>query len=56
MALKYISTQMQIADIFTKALQARQFHTLLRKMYVVNIHTHLEESIDKIKWKIEEKV
>ncbi|EOY26809.1 Cysteine-rich RLK (RECEPTOR-like protein kinase) 8 [Theobroma cacao] len=34
----YISTDLQLADLFTKALQPRQFHNLLNKMNVHNIH------------------
>ncbi|EOY09660.1 Uncharacterized protein TCM_025056 [Theobroma cacao] len=34
----HISTNLQLADSFTKALQERQFHNLLSKMKVLNNH------------------
>ncbi|XP_074299960.1 uncharacterized protein LOC141631152 [Silene latifolia] len=34
----HVSTTSQLADIFTKALGASQFHTLLRKLGVLDLH------------------
>lgn len=38
----YLSTQQQIADLFTKALHVGHFQFLLRKMNFINMQTHLE--------------
>ena len=38
----YLKTQEQIVDIFTKALHPSQFHILLNKMSILNIHASLE--------------
>ncbi|EOY03489.1 Cysteine-rich RLK (RECEPTOR-like protein kinase) 8 [Theobroma cacao] len=38
----HVSTIDQIAYLFTKALQPKQFYRLLGKMHVNNIHMHLE--------------
>ena len=40
----HIRTQSQLADLPTKALSAHQFHLLLFKMNMINIHSpiHLE--------------
>ena len=40
--LKYCSSDEQLADIFTKALHPSQFHILLNKMSILNIHAPLE--------------
>ena len=36
--MAYVSSENQIADIFTKALGQTPFHTLLRKLNVLDIH------------------
>ncbi|WRX14135.1 Reverse transcriptase [Theobroma cacao] len=38
----YIQTKEQVTDLFTKALQLKQFYNLLSKMHIHNIHVHLE--------------
>lgn len=38
----HVATNDQIADLFTKALQPKQFYRLLGKMHVNNIHMHLK--------------
>lgn len=38
----YIQTKEQVTDLFTKALQLKQFYKLLSKMHIHNIHVHLE--------------
>ena len=39
--LLYIRTQSQLADMLTKALSTHQFHNLLSKMNVLNVHSPL---------------
>ena len=39
--LLHIRTQSQLADMLTKALSAHQFHNLLSKMNVLNVHSPL---------------
>ena len=39
--LLHIRTQSQLADLLTKALSAHQFHNLLSKMNVLNVHSPL---------------
>ncbi|WRX24612.1 hypothetical protein QQP08_017099 [Theobroma cacao] len=41
----YILTNLQIEDMFTKALQPNQFQNLLNKMNVDNIHRIVQKSI-----------
>lgn len=45
---RYIKTNMQITDMFTKALQSRQFHFLLGSMSLWNIHIHFEGEYQEI--------
>ena len=42
----HVSTDEQIADIFTKALNSSQFELLLSKLGVINIHSNLRGSIE----------
>ena len=42
----HVSTDEQIADIFTKALNWLQFELLLSKLSVINIHFNLRGSIE----------
>ena len=39
--LLHIRTQSQLADLLTKALSTHQFHNLLSKMNVLNVHSPL---------------
>ena len=49
--LLHIRTQRQLADLLTKALSAHQFHALLSKMSMTNIHSpiHLEGECESTK-------
>jgi hypothetical protein len=43
----YIPTTQQPADLFTKALGLTQFHHLLGKLGVMNIHSNLRGSVEE---------
>jgi hypothetical protein len=44
----HIPSTQEPADLFTKALGSTQFHYLLGKMSVMNIHSNLRGSVKKI--------
>jgi hypothetical protein len=44
----HIPTTQQPADLFTKALDSTQFHYLLGKLGVMNIHSNLKGSVEEI--------
>jgi hypothetical protein len=44
----HIPTTQQPADLFTKALGSKQFHHLLGKLGVINIHSNLRGSIEEV--------
>lgn len=46
---RYVKTQEQPADIFTKPLSSNQFRVLLGKLGVINIHSNLRGN-DKNPW------